>query len=362
MQYYDFRMPPAAKTMNQEDPMNVIDMHCDTIARLYSENNSASLRHNSFHIDLEKLQKGGYLLQNFALFVDQRETNHPLETGLALADLYDRELVKNQDLIAPVLFREDIRENEKNGKLSALLTLEEGEILNGSLANLRIFYRLGVRMIALTWNYDNQIGSPNLQFDEQGEPLFSARSRQGLTDFGIELIREMERLGILIDVSHLSDGGFYDVLKHTSAPFVASHSNAAAVCNVCRNLTDDMIRALAERGGVMGLNFCTDFLREPTRETHTAMGGTITAASMPVSTISQMVRHLRHISNTGGIEVCALGSDFDGISNGVEFTDASGIQALADALSVNGFSTSDIEKIFYQNVLRVYHDVLPGRS
>lgn len=333
--------------------MNVIDMHCDTIARLYSENNTASLRHNSFHIDLEKLQKGGYLLQNFALFVNQKETENPLETALAMTDLYYRELEKNKDLVAPVLYLEDLEENRKNGKLSSLLTLEEGEILKGSLANLRIFYRLGVRMIALTWNYDNQIGSPNLQFDAQGEPLFSVRSQRGLTECGIELIREMERLGILIDVSHLSDGGFYDVLKYTSAPFVASHSNAASVCNVSRNLTDDMIRALAERGGVMGLNFCTDFLRDPSQET---------PASTPVSTIAQMVQHLKYISNVGGIEVCALGSDFDGISNGVEFTDASGIQALADALSRNGFSSSDIEKIFYKNVLRLYRDVLPRRN
>lgn len=360
--------------------MNVIDMHCDTVSRLYAArhtlpdpfsvsdhtagapaaHDTECLRRNAFHIDLEKLQKGQYLLQNFALFVDQKETDNPLETALALADLYYQELEANKDLIAPVFSYDDIARNQADGKLSAMLTLEEGAVLKGSLANLRIFYRLGVRMIALTWNYENEIGSPNLCFDANGQPLFSERNEKGLTTQGIEIIQEMERLGMIIDTSHLSDGGFWDVLKYTTKPFVASHSNAASVCKVCRNLTDDMIRALAERGGVTGLNFCTDFLREPTEENRTSMGGLITASAIPVSRISDMVRHIRHISNVGGIDVCALGSDFDGIDNALEFGDASGIQRLAEALKKDGFSAEDIDRIFYRNVLRVYKDVLPS--
>ena len=283
---------------------------------------------------------------------------NPLEAALVMADLYYQELQKNEDIIAPVFSYKDIEKNRADGKISAMLTLEEGAILKGSLANLRNFYRLGVRMIALTWNYDNEIGSPNLRFDGDGQPLFTKRNEAGLTERGIEIIQEMERLGMLIDVSHLSDGGFWDILKYTKKPFVASHSNAASVCNVCRNLTDDMIRALADRGGITGLNFCTDFLREPTPDTRTSMGGTITADTVPTSMISDMVRHVRHITGVGGMECCALGSDFDGIENALEFGDASGIQMLADALVKDGFSAADVDKIFWQNALRVYREVL----
>lgn len=342
--------------------MNVIDMHCDTIGRLYYESDGNSLLHNSFHIDLEKLQKGGYLLQNFALFVDSGAVKNPLETALSMTDLYYQELKKNSEIIRPIFTYEDIEKNQKDGKISAMLTLEEGAVLKGSLANLRNFFRLGVRMIALTWNYKNEIGVPNLRFAENQTPLFSERTEEGLTDFGIETVLEMERLGMIIDVSHLSDGGFWDIIKHTHKPFVASHSNAASECGVCRNLTDEMIRALAERGGVTGLNFCTDFLCMPKPETLTAFS-TADAGSVketvPVSYTKDIVRHIRHITNVGGMDVCALGSDFDGIGNALEFGDASGIGAIADALKKDGFSESDIDKIFYQNVLRVYRDVLP---
>ncbi len=339
--------------------MNVIDMHCDTIGRLYSDPNGNSLLENSFHIDLKKLQKGGYLLQNFALYVDSRAVENPLEEALAMTDLYYQELEKNRDIIRPVFTYKDIETNQKNGKISAMLTLEEGAILKGSLSNLRNFFRLGVRMIALTWNYDNEIGAPNLRCDIDGTPRFSERNPQGLTDFGIETVLEMERLGMIIDVSHLSDGGFWDIIRYTKKPFVASHSNAAAQCNVCRNLTDDMIRALAERGGVTGLNFCTDFLCMPEARTQTAFStDCITDSRLQISYVKDIVRHIRHITNIGGIEVCALGSDFDGIENALEFGDASGIGMIADALKKEGFSEDDIDKIFFSNVLRLYQEVL----
>ena len=217
-------------------------------------------------------------------------------------------------------------------------------------------------MIALTWNFENEIGVPNLTMDAHGNPQFHKRNDQGLTEFGIQMVQEMEHLGMVVDVSHLSDGGFWDVLRYTKKPFVASHSNAAAECHVCRNLTDDMIRSLAERGGVMGLNYCYDFLKEskepaslskdpscfPDSDNHHAKAGCI----------EDMVRHVKHIVNVGGMEVCGLGSDFDGIDNPVEFGDASGVQQLYEALVKAGFSEDDTDKIFYRNVLRVNKEVL----
>lgn len=344
----------------------VIDMHCDTISCLYKDKQrgkNVSLRSaDGYRVDLTKLQKGGYLLQNFALFLDLAETAHPKDTALAMADLFDREMAANADCIRQARSYAEIEANRAEHKMSAVLTLEEGEILEGSLKNLDLFYERGARMATLTWNYPNSLGYPNLSFDTNGMPQFQKRCEKGLTPLGLEMIQKMEELGMIIDVSHLSDGGFWDVIHHTKAPFVASHSNAAALCNVCRNLTDDMIRALSERGGVIGLNYCTDFLVEPQGLDDFpgfSCGDTEAAStSEQISYVKDMVRHARYITNIGGMEVCGLGSDFDGIENAVEFKDASGMELLFDALKKGGFTEREIDLIFYQNVLRLYREVL----
>lgn len=324
--------------------MKVADMHCDTIGRLYG-NPGSCLRENEFHLDLKKMVEGDYLLQNFAVFVPLNETENPFETAMEMIDLYYEELEKNRDLIAPVYKFSDLVNHQANGKMGALLTIEEGETLKGNLAFLRNVYRLGVRMIALTWNFDNQIGSPNVLW-KQGISDENTRNPKGLKEKGIEMVQEMERLGILVDVSHLSDGGFYDVLRYTRKPFVASHSNAAFLQGVCRNLTDDMIRALGERGGVMGLNYLPHFLVRKEEEDQEGL------------LLDQMAAHVRHMADVGGLEVCALGSDFDGIPGNPAIPHAGRVQRLAGALKKQGFCESEIEKIFYQNVLRVYRDVL----
>lgn len=332
--------------------MKVLDLHCDTISRLHRSEGCQrgdSLRKNAIHVDLEKMARGDYLLQNFALFVCMEEVENPFESAMEMTDRYYEELKKNQDLIAPAFRFQDIVDHQAEGRMSSLLTLEEGGILKGKIEFLRIFYRLGVRMITLTWNYENGIGAPNIVFDENKIPQFSRRNEKGLTGFGIDLVQAMEGLGMIVDVSHLSDGGFWDVVKYTEKPFVASHSNAAAVCNVCRNLTDDMIRALADRGGVMGLNFCGSFL---------VPGAEKNPMENRIGSIAHMVCHLKHIRNVGGIEVCALGTDFDGIPGNPQIENASMMPRLAEALEQEGFTAGEIEKIFYKNALRVYQELL----
>ncbi|MBQ0065851.1 MAG: dipeptidase [Firmicutes bacterium] len=334
--------------------MKVVDMHCDTVLGLLEEEEKGfpvNFLDNDLHIDLHKLQKGQYLLQNFALFTDQKKREIPEEETMKLMDMYYRMLEENEDIIAPVYTYEDIEKNEKEGKISALLTLEDGGVVFDSLAMLRNYYRMGVRMIALTWNYPNGIGYPNLSMDDfvnYKEASFLQRvdTVNVLTDFGLDYIQEMERLGMIIDVSHLNDAGFYDVLKYTTKPFVASHSNARALCPVARNLSDDMIIALAQRGGVMGINFCGDFLDLPNKEPHSP------------SRIQDMVAHIKYIRDLAGIDVIALGTDFDGINCKLEIENASQIQKLAVALEEEGFTQEEIEKIFYKNVLRVYKEVL----
>ena len=314
------------------------DMHCDTISSLWRRNSQGDvqrLRSNDLSIDLEKMRAGNYLLQNFAMFVFLKEPEDPLLQVLTLIDAYYRQMEENTDWIAPVLRYEDIEKNRAAGKLSALLTVEEGGVCKGSLEALRNLYRLGVRMMTLTWNFENELGYPGTTMKNQpGTPM-------GLKPRGIEFVREMDRLGMIVDVSHLGDGGFWDVVKYTDGPFVASHSNARTVCDHTRNLTDDMIRALADKGGVMGLNFAGDFLRPGSS-----------------GTLDEMIAHLRHIRNVGGIDVMGLGSDFDGIDNVPEVADASQMPKLALAMERAGFTPREIDAVFSGNVLRVYREKL----
>lgn len=323
--------------------MKVADMHCDTILRIYDE--GGSLLENNFNIDLRKMLAGDYLLQNFAMFVNLGENDDPLIKAQRLIDLYYCEIEKNIDLIKPVFSYQDIEDNQKAGLMSAMLTLEEGAVVNNDLAVLRNYYRLGVRMITLTWNHPNGIGYPNLVSTKEYKDLYHINDQDGLTDFGIEYVREMERLGIIIDVSHLGDAGFYDVLKYTTKPFVASHSNARSVCGVARNMSDEMIKLLAKRNGVMGINFCGDFLKE------SKTGG-------ERSCIKDMVKHILYIKDLVGIDYVGLGSDFDGISQDLELKDASMMPMLKEALCEAGLSEDEIEKVFYKNVLRLYQIIL----
>ena len=320
--------------------MPIIDMHCDTISR--ESFPEEGLRSNHLQIDLHKMKNAGYLLQNFALFVNMETDPNPLVSGLRMADMFHEEMAKNKDLIRPVTTYKDIMDNMRQGLMSALLTLEEGEICQGDVRILRDFHRLGVRMITLTWNHFNSIGAPNNY--KTAPTVYGEPDMTGLSEKGLAFLAEMERLGIIIDVSPLSDGGFYDVLHHTSKPFVASHSNARALAPHCRNLTNDMIYQMGERGCVTGLNYCKAFLN-PFDDWSTAKGGA-----------ADIARHARYITDIGGIEVLGLGSDFDGCDN--DFSDCSKIYLLEEELKRQGFKASEIDKIFYQNVLRVYKDLL----
>lgn len=336
--------------------MKVIDMHCDTIGEIYESRllgKKYSLKESNLHVDLNKLIKGDYLLQNFAMFIDIEKYKNPYKTLQEMIQVYHEELEENRDIIKPVYSYEDIDSCTNEKKIGALLTIEDAGALEGSLTNLKTVYEQGVRLITLTWNHINGVGFPNFKFkiDTCGniteKPDFITPNTEfGLTAFGVELLREMERLGIIVDVSHLSDAGFYDVLKYSKKPFVASHSNARAVTNVVRNLTDDMIKKLANKGGVTGINFCSSFVM-PTPYT-----------GLTFTYIEDLVKHIKHIKNVGGIDVIALGTDFDGIQSTLEIKDASQIQLLAESLLKNGFTYEEVEKIFFKNIMNLYKELL----
>lgn len=334
--------------------MKVVDMHCDTIAELYYDHRDGgnmSILENRLHIDLKKMRKGDYLLQNFALFTNLKKVDRPFEYVMKLVDTFYNEIEAHPDEIGIVRCWEDIERNRAAGRMSALLSLEEGAVCQGELAYLRDFYRLGVRMMTLTWNFRNELGFPNRMgvLEKAGDAMtrWVPETEHGLTETGIAFVQEMERLGMIIDVSHLGDAGIWDVFRYTQKPFVASHSNARALAGHPRNLTDEMIRALAERGGVAGINFCAAFLRDEEggrEKTH--------------SYCRDMVAHMKHMKQVGGIGCIGLGTDFDGIVSIVETGDCSGMQLLADEMGRQGFTQGETEAVFSGNVLRIYKELL----
>lgn len=341
----------------------IIDMHCDTISEIRHRRNgkgeSCALRQNHLHIDARRLRESGYLLQCFALFVGLRGCGAIDEQGLLQPDrawadlqelyrLYQQEMAQNEELLQPVMAAGDLEQCRQAGKVGAMLTVEEGGVCGGSLERLEELYAMGVRMLTLTWNFPNELGYPNinaLSRQHGYQSLFQADGVHGLTEIGRTFVRRMEELGMLVDVSHLSDRGFWDVVETGTRPFVASHSNARAVCPCVRNLTDEMIRALAERGGVMGLNFCADFLR------------TVPEGEKNPGRMEDVTAHALHILQTGGEDCLGLGSDFDGIDTNEALPGAQAMEKLWEALKQSGFTERQLDKIFYGNVLRVLSSV-----
>ncbi len=321
-----------------------IDLHCDTLLAAWREKQPDLAQLPKACVDLERLTAAGCAAQFFAIFLPPRQVLDA-QGFAALSDddyiasllaIYRRTLEKYPDRMAHANTAADLQANLAAGKVSGFLTLEDGRAVAGSLEKLEGFYRQGIRLISLTWNGANCFGSPN-----SADPAIMAA---GLTDFGKEAVERMEQLGMLVDVSHLSDGGFWDVARLCKGPFVASHSNCRALNPHPRSLTDEMLRALAEHGGVAGLNFAPEFLT-----------GDITAKD---SRVEDMVAQLRHRIQVGGEDCAAIGSDLDGIGGRLEIGSPTAMERLFDALQKAGFTSRLIEKIAFGNAFRVLEDVL----
>jgi membrane dipeptidase len=321
--------------------MKYIDCHCDTLTELKT---NETLRENKRNVTLNGLISAGCLVQCCSAFIptgilkEQEKIDREYDRILAR---YKKELDENKDFLKAVLTYQDIKECVNEKKTGILLTIEDGGVLHGDMDNLYKVCKDGVRLITLTWNHENEIGYPN--------STDSLIMKKGLKAFGFDMLEEMCRLGIIVDVSHLSDGGFCDVadfMKRKNMPFIASHSNARAVCAHPRNLPDSYIKKIADIGGIMGLNFAAHFLNE----NEEADGS---------STITDMVRHVLHIRNVGGSEVLAIGSDFDGVQSRLEIDCPEKMNLLYEALHKAGLPDSELEKMFYKNALRVFEKILP---
>ena len=331
--------------------MKVWDMHCDTLAELrYAQQagKPKSFLHNDLMMDLERMKQGDYLLQCMACFVhlEPEREKSPLLACLEEIDIFYRLLEQYPDDLMQVRTAADIQTLLTSGKRGMMLTVEEGGACLDSLGALRDLYRLGVRMMTLTWNHENELASPNVV--PGNGPIWPCmpNTETGLKEKGFEFLAEMERLHIIADVSHLSDKGFWDIAEHSTRPFAASHSNCRALAPHCRNLTDEMIRVMAEKGGLVGLNYCAGFLDDQP------------SPDLCRSTTALMAKHAAHFKQVGGIEIIGLGSDFDGIGGKLELSDCSKMPLLADALRKEGFTEDEVEAIFFRNAQRFFENNL----
>ena len=317
--------------------MTAFDLHCDTLMRLKK---TGDLTQGRGMVSLDGLLRGGVGLQCFAAFVPTGFFPPFCRDALSTARFnqlyrrYQAMMERHKDRLHPILSAADLDRAAEAKKIGVLLTIEDGGVLGSDLANVEAHYRKGVRLVTLTWNHPNAIGFPNSR-----DPGIMSR---GLTDFGREVVREMERLGMVVDISHVSDGVFRDVAEMAQKPFLASHSNARTVCGHTRNMTDDMIRILADKGGVMGLNLGPEFLAEGSKD----------------SRVEDMVRHVLHIRNVGGSGVLALGSDFDGVKGNLEVSGPQDWPQLFAALLQAGLSEAELEQMWWKNVNRVLRAVL----
>ena len=307
----------------------VFDLHCDTALALLGEdmNQAGSLRRNQLHIDLERARELPGYCQCFACFTtpDFQEWNHVSPVVIFERELatIQRELDKNSDLIRLAYSPEDIRQNALEGVMSAVLTLEGTAGFGFDPALLEDLYRIGFRITSLGWNEKNPLTG-------------SHKTGGGLTNLGREYVREAQRLGMLVDVSHISDEGFWDIMDITQAPIVATHSNSRAICGVSRNLTDDMFRAICGCGGVAGFNQCDAFVGEKPN----------------LDTVCDHILHFlemdpngNHIALGGDLDGCDLLPDgFDGIQS---------YPAMAAKLLERGVDENTLMNIFWNNAIGV---------
>ena len=308
----------------------MIDLHCDTIMQLLDHPDSGDLYRNTWKIDIEKLQKAHSKVQDFALFINLGETNDPYGRYEEMRNLCTTQIHLYGEHIQHVLSYQDVESVYESGKIGALMSIEEGGVLGGDLDKLKQAYQDGIRLITLTWNYPNGLGEPHC-----GE------QHKKLTPKGIEFVEVMQDLGIIVDCSHLNDAGTEQLGDILDVPFVASHSNAREVTAHTRNLPDNLIKLIANKGGVIGLNFAQSFL-----------------GTSPVSRIEDIVKHGLYLINKGGEDVVALGTDFDGIKPNTEIKDASEMYRLYDAFKEAGLSVEQCEKLLWKNADRLLKEIL----
>lgn len=305
------------------------DMHCDLPTKIYSSNEN--LLHNSAHWDIKKCPCRDFV-QFFACYIDKNIVSNPFEFTNNVLDNFVSKIDENKDYISLVKNYSDITKNKKQNKISAFLSIEGGEALEGDINNLTIFHQKGVRMMSFTWNYENELGY-GVMDGKENEPL---------KKLGISALKKMEELNIIPDVSHLNMGGFYSVAEHSYAPIVASHSNSRKICNHVRNLTDEQIEIIIKKRGLIGVNLHSPFL-----------------SANENTTIKDVLNHIDHFLSLGAEDSIAFGCDFDGTDKlPNKINDISSLENIVEEMQKNHFSNEIIAKICYKNAQNLIKAVL----
>ena len=346
----------------------VVDTHIDVTPKLQRPGWSFAEEHQDGHVDLPRLRKGGLDALFFSIWMPGTVTGPKAVTDAIERIAAVHKLAEDMpDQIALCTTAEEVRQAHRQGKIAALIGMEGGHMLNNSLAILRMYAKLGVRYLTLTHSRNTDWA------DSSGDQP----KHDGLTDFGKEIVRELNRLGVMVDISHVSDKTFWDVLAVSRAPLIASHSSCRALADHPRNMTDEMIKALAAKGGVIHINYHTGFLDDAAaqydRRASSRMQQLMATYANdleraraelqrefgPRPTVSweKIVEHIDHAVKLVGVDHVGLGSDFDGAEMPAGMDDVSFLPRITEALLRRGYSESDIRKILGENTLRVMAEV-----
>jgi membrane dipeptidase len=380
----DIIVGPQARVI-QESAI-VVDTHADTPQRFLDDgfDIGSTDPHDVGHLSLDKAQRGNLGAEFFSIWVDP-ETNkgHFAQHTFDLIDSVYEQAAGHPDRMMMAFSVADIERAHGEHKLAALMGIEGGHSIENDMHLLRDYYRLGVRYMTLSWSNTNEWADSSGDINDA-----KIQHHNGLTDFGKQVVLEMNRLGMMVDISHVADKTFWDAIATTKAPVIASHSSARALVNAPRNMTDDMLRAVAKNGGVVQVNFFSGFLDEDYRKAVEAQAkdqavaiqqylDSLKAQGKPVSYVEVdrmerawmakiprppfkvLIDHIDHIAKTAGVDHVGLGSDFDGVSGATPqgMDSAADLPKITQALLDRGYSAEDIKKILGGNLLRVFRQV-----
>jgi membrane dipeptidase len=378
--------PVSAAAMKIHNSALIIDTHADTPQRFLDEGfDIGSTDPNDIgHISLDKAKRGNLGAEFFSIWVEP-ETNQGryAKHTFDLIDSVYEQAAKHPDRMMMAFSTADIERAHKEHKLAALMGIEGGHSIEADMHLLRDYYRLGVRYMTLSWSNTNEWADSSGDINDE-----KVQHHNGLTDFGKQVVLEMNRLGMMVDISHVADKTFWDAIATTKAPVIASHSSARALTNAPRNMTDDMLKAVAKNGGVVQVNFFNGFIDDDFRKAAEAQRkdeaaavkaysdklkaegkepsyvdldriGREWLAKIPRPPLKSLIDHMDHIAKVAGIDHVGLGSDFDGVSGATPqgIDSAADLPKITQALLDRGYSAEDIHKILGGNLLRVFREV-----
>jgi membrane dipeptidase len=376
----------SARAQKIQESALIIDTHADTPQRFLDEgfDIGSTDPKDVGHISLDKAKRGNLGAEFFSIWVDP-ETNqgHFAKHTFDLIDSVYEQAARHPDRMMMAFSPADIEQAHHEHKLAALMGIEGGHSIENDIHLLRDYYRLGVRYMTLSWSNTNEWADSSGDITDD-----KVQHHNGLTDFGKQVVVEMNRLGMMVDISHVADKTFWDAITTSKAPVIASHSSARALVDAPRNMTDDMLRAVTKNGGVVQVNFFSGFIDEDFRKASNALskdaaaavkeyadrmkaeGKTVSyvdedrierewTAKIPRPPLKSLVDHIDHIAKVAGIDHVGLGSDFDGVSGATPqgMDSAADLPKITQALLDRGYSADDIKKILGGNIMRVFREV-----